>query len=104
MTGDGEVGGGRGFVGNRSEVTGEIVVRLRRVIAELHHELLEQVNELRSDASVRLRVHRHYPIAAGARLLRRHFRHGSLSRLLCSQLTQCFFCCFFFFRLFYINR
>lgn len=85
ITGDGEVDGGGSFVGNWSEVTGEIVMNLGRVVAELDDELLEQVDELGSKAFVRLRIHRHN-FVAGARLLRRHFRHGFA--LLCSGLLM----------------
>ena len=61
---DREVLSGRGLVPNRSKVTGEVVLRLRRIVHELDNHALEPVDELRCEALVGLGIHGHYPFGS----------------------------------------
>lgn len=69
MADDVEDLGGRRFVNNRSEVSGEIVVRLRSVVHQLDYQLLYQVHHFGGQALAGLGIRHHYDVVALALLL-----------------------------------
>ena len=63
---DGKASGGRSFVADRSEITGEIVKRLWRIVHQLDNQIFREINRYRGQSFPWLRIHRQYPASTSA--------------------------------------